>query len=162
VSGGDRLPPAPEVIETALSISRSADCVVIVTDGSEADVRFANNTTTTNGLRRDRRVTVVSFVGGASDVVAVGVASRAGVVDVADLVRASEAEAEGAAPADDAAELVGAGDAAAGFGEPPVMTDLSELDGVVRELAGAFGRARSAGHVLAGFASHRVTTTYLG
>jgi predicted Zn-dependent protease len=170
MSAGDRLPPAPEVIETALSLSRGADCLVIVSDGSEADVRFANNTTTTNGLRRDRRVTVVSFAGAGavagggagSEGVAVGVASRAGVVDVAELVRASEAEAEGAAPAEDAFDLVEATEAAAGFGEPPVMTDLSALDGVVRTLADAFARARSAGHVLAGFASHRVATTYLG
>ena len=163
MTAGDRLPAASEVIERALSASAADDCVVVVTDGSEADVRFANNTTTTNGVRRDRRVTVMSFVAGAGgDGVAVGVASRTGAVDVADLVRASEAEASGAPPADDAADLVGGSGAPPAFGAPPVMTDLSALDGVVRSLADAFGRARSAGHVLAGFASHRVDTICLG
>ena len=179
-SDGDRLPAAAEVIEQALSSSHSRDCIVIVSDGSEADVRFANNTTTTNGLRRDRRVTVISVVGaratagatagaagaGATpgEAVAVGVASRGGAVDVAELVRLSEADAHGAPPADDAAPLVpaaGSTDMRA-FGAPPALTDLSSLDGVVRSLAEAFGRARASRHVLAGFASHRVETTHLG
>ena len=176
MSDGDRLPAASDVIEEALSSSRGHDCVVVVTDASEADVRFANNTTTTNGLRRDRRVTVVSFLGrggsaaGAGDAVgagdgggvAVGVASRGGAVDIAELVRASEADAAGAGPADDAVALVEAGAEDRAFGEPPVLTDEGSIDGVVRSLADAFARARSAGHVLAGFASHRVETTYLG
>jgi predicted Zn-dependent protease len=176
MSDGDRLPPAPEVIERALSASRAHDCVVIVTDGSEADVRFANNTTTTNGLRRDRRVTVISFVpvsgeaaapaadGGAvgeSGGMAVGVASRGGAADVDDLVRASEADADGASAADDASALVAA-TTVPDFDAAPAMTDLSVLDNVVRPLAQAFDRARGAGHVLAGFASHRVDTVYLG
>ncbi|HXQ59834.1 MAG TPA: metallopeptidase TldD-related protein [Acidimicrobiales bacterium] len=178
MTDGDRLPPAPDVIERALTLARGHDCVVVVSDGSEADVRFANNTTTTNGVRRDRRVTVISFVaapgagrgrpGAASDMpagpaVAVGVASRAGAVDVAELVRASEADAGGAAPADDAMPLVAPpGSTGAPFGAPPALTDLSTLDAVVRPLAAAFGRARSARHVLAGFASHRMDTIYLG
>jgi predicted Zn-dependent protease len=168
VSAGDRLPAASDVIEEALSLSGADDAVVIVSDGSEADVRFANNTTTTNGVRRDRRVTVVSFrrlaagAGGAGEAVAAGVASRGGAVDVAELVGASEADAAGAGPADDATDLVEATRADPDFEAAPAMTDLSALDGVVRSLAGAFGRARSAQHVLAGFASHRVDTRYLG
>jgi predicted Zn-dependent protease len=169
MSDGDRLPGAPEVIEEALSLSRSSDCIVVVGDGSEADVRFANNTTTTNGLRRDRRVTVISFVagggsGGQGDAVAVGVASRGGAVDVAELVQASEAEAEGASPADDAMALIGPSESpgSSTFDAAAAVTDLGTLDGVVRSLANAFGRARAARHVLAGFASHRVDTTYLG
>jgi predicted Zn-dependent protease len=146
--------------------------VVVVTDGSEADVRYANNTTTTNGLRRDRRVTVVSFAhrradgAGGADGVAVGVASRGGAVDVAELVRASEADADGAPAADDAMPLLGPDEAKApdsgAFDAPVRLTDRSTLDGVVRSLADAFGRARAARHVLAGFASHRVETTSLG
>ena len=46
--------------------------------------------------------------------------------------------------------------------DAPTLTDQLSIDGVVRALADAFARARSAGHVLAGFASHRVETTYLG
>jgi predicted Zn-dependent protease len=162
VSDGDRLPAAAEVIERTLSLSRADDCVVVVSDGSEADVRFANNTTTTNGLRRDRRVTVISFSATTGGGVAVGVASRGGAVDVADLVRASEADAAGATAADDAATLITGTGADAAVAAPPAMTDLSVLNTVVRSLADAFAQARSAGHVLSGFASHRVDTVYLG
>jgi predicted Zn-dependent protease len=42
------------------------------------------------------------------------------------------------------------------------LTGQGAIEGVVRSLADAFARARSAGHVLAGFASHRVETTFLG
>ncbi len=173
MKAADRLLPASEVVEQALSLSRADGCVVVVTEGSEADVRFANNTTTTNGLRRSRRVTVVSFVGAGrgeakgggpvlSDGVAVGVDSRGGAVDLAELVRASENHAAGAAPADDATALVEPTGDDTSFTEGPTLTDQVSIDGVVRSLADAFARARSAGHVLAGFASHQVDTTYLG
>ena len=52
------LPPAQSVVESALAEARAGSdgCVVIVEETSEVEVRFANNTTTTNGARRDRRV----------------------------------------------------------------------------------------------------------
>ncbi|HEY1734281.1 MAG TPA: hypothetical protein VGG23_07530, partial [Acidimicrobiales bacterium] len=59
------LPPAPDVVEQVLAAAAAAgsgDCVVLVEEAHEAEVRFANNTTTTNGVRLDRRVTAVRFV----------------------------------------------------------------------------------------------------
>ena len=45
---------ADEVVERGLAAAkgsrRSGDCIVIVSDAYDADVRFANNTTTTNGV----------------------------------------------------------------------------------------------------------------
>ncbi len=67
VEGG--LAPPQEIVERALAASRADGCVVLVEDLSQAEVRFANNTTTTNGVRRSRRVAVVTFrttVAGAS------------------------------------------------------------------------------------------------
>jgi len=72
----------------------SDQCVVIVEETSEVEVRFANNTTT-NGSRRDRRVTVISMrqvEGG----MAAGVARRGGDVDITELVRAAEQDAAAA------------------------------------------------------------------
>jgi len=40
-----------DVVEAALAASRASGCVVIVQDRSEAEVRFANSTTTSNGVR---------------------------------------------------------------------------------------------------------------
>ncbi len=163
------LPPAQEVVEGALAAARagSDQCVVVVEETHEVEVRFANNTTTTNGSRRDRRVTVISTrqVDGGT---AAGVARRGGDVDVIELVRAAEKDAAGSPPADDASPLLAPG--ATGmpsgpsrrFPEPPATTGLPVLSGVLEGLSGAFARARRSHHVLAGFAEHRETTEYLG
>ncbi len=84
------------MVEAALAAAApgSDQCVVLVEETSEVEVRFANNTTTTNGSRRDRRVTVISLrqvEGG----MAAGVARRGGDVDVTELVRAAEQDAAG-------------------------------------------------------------------
>src|SRR5664280_70725 len=164
----DGLPPAQQVVEDALASAQSGSdhCVVLVEETSEVEVRFANNTTTTNGSRRDRRVTVVAIrqvPGG----MAAGVARRGGDVDVADLVRAAEQDASDSPPADDVSPLIGPDDSSltastARFDAPPARTDLSVLSGVLAGLSGAFARGRTDGYVLAGFADHRLATTYLG
>ncbi|HXQ90997.1 MAG TPA: metallopeptidase TldD-related protein [Acidimicrobiales bacterium] len=169
--GATRLTSPQEVVERALAASRGDGCVVIVEELSEAEVRFANNTTTTNGVRRDRRVAVVSFRSVGTAPLTLGVASASasgsGAIDVEALVRASEAEAAGAEPADDAVALVepGPGAPAAqspGFEDPPELTSPAVLDGVIGGLGEGFARARAAGNRLAGFATHGVATTYLG
>jgi predicted Zn-dependent protease len=168
---------AQSVVEDGLAAASrgGADgCIVLVDETSHADVRFALNTTTTNGVRRDRTVTVVALRG-----TSVGVSRRSGVVNVEDMVSAALADARGAPPADDAFPLVdGLGAAAYGgggssssaataaastaFGLAPVETDLSVLGGVLSGLSGAFGRARERDVVLAGFAEFGVSTLYLG
>jgi predicted Zn-dependent protease len=169
--------PAQSVVEDGLAAAArgGADgCIVLVDETSHADVRFALNTTTTNGVRRDRTVTVVALRG-----TSVGVSRRSGVVDVSDMVSAALTDAGGAPPADDAFSLVDGMRAAGGgpysaaaataiaaastaFGLAPVETDLSVLGGVLSGLSGAFGRARDRDVVLAGFAEFGVSTLYLG
>ena len=164
---GRRLPEPAEVLERALELAEGEDAIVVVEDRSEVDSRFANNTTTTNGWRHQRRVVAVSIQkvpGGPS----VGMASRSGDPDLEELVRAAEADARDGPVAQDAAPLILAG---AGGGpargarsieEPPATADPALLGPVLEDLAGAFDRARSAGHVLAGFVTHTVETSYLG
>jgi len=48
------------------------------------------------------------------------------------------------------------------FAEPAPETDLGVMSHVLRDLRGAFERARAADINLAGFAAHSLTTTYLG
>ncbi|HLK45625.1 MAG TPA: metallopeptidase TldD-related protein [Acidimicrobiales bacterium] len=154
------LAPPGDVVEAGLAASRGAGCVVLVHDRSEADVRFAVNRTTTNGVRRARTVTVATL-GEVDGRATLGVASRSGAVDVTDLVRAAEAVAAASAPVDDAAPLLG-GTVDGDFGEAPGTTDLSVLADVVAGLGGAFDRAEAANRVLAGFATHEVETTHVG
>ena len=161
-SGGTAMAPAQDVVEAGLRAAGD-DCLVLVEESSQAEVRFANNTTTTNGVRRTRRVTVVRFADQGNGM-AVGIASRGGEVDIDDLVAAAGRHALASPAAPDAAPLVGPGSGGAGsaFGDSPGSTDLSVMHGVLTGLAGAFDRAEASDRVLAGFAEHRVDTVFLG
>ena len=155
-----RLTPAHQVVDHALAKSGPGGCVVIVQDASEAELRFAVNTMTTNGMRRVRRVTVIRM-SEHKDGTAVGIASRSGNADIEDLLAAAEADALNGSPAEDAAELI-AGGTSEDFEHDPVLTEPAALEGVLTGLGGAFERASSSGRVISGYTEHSVTTTYLG
>ena len=154
----DRMLSPSELAERALA-GASGDRIAIVEETFEAELRYANNTVTTNGFRRDRNVTVISF-DARSDGVATGIASGSGALDLADLVAAAEKDAAGSSVSEDASELV-AGEEDPGFADDPTATSFSVLRPVLDELAGVFARAESGSRVTAGFARHRVATTYL-
>ena len=80
---------------------------MLADESSSANLRWANNTLTTNGVTRGRRLTVIASVKGA-DGVAAGVVSRSAVrtADLDDLVRAAVAAAGENTPAEDAGALV--------------------------------------------------------
>ncbi len=157
--------PAQELVERGLAAADAggADgCIVLVEETSHVDVRFALNTTTTNGIQRGRSVCVIALAG-----TSVGSARRSGVVGaggVADLAAAALADARCAPPAEDAFPLVEVVDArpARDFGLDPEQTDSGALEGVLGALWGAFGRARPRDAVLAGFAEEDLVTVYLG
>jgi predicted Zn-dependent protease len=158
---GGRLASPEELVDRALRAAKGERCVVLVEDGSSAELRFANNTTTTNGLRRDRRVSVARMVPSGGGL-AVGTASASGAaVGIEDLVAAAEADARSSAAAEDAAPLL-EGPAEPGFSEAAATTDLAAFVPLADALRAAFAEARAAGRVLAGFATHEVTTIYLG
>jgi len=147
-----------DLVERALGLSGADGCVVLVSEGSSVNLRWANNTLTTNGAGRERSVVVISVVGES-----VGTRS-ASVVDGAaleDLVRASEAAARAAGPAEDAGPLVGGGEAA-DFGEAAEEATIAVFDSLAPDLGAAFDAARADGLLLYGYASHDVTTTWLG
>ena len=50
------------LVEHALATTMSDECVVIVRDTTSANLRWANNTLTTNGVMHGVSVTVISFV----------------------------------------------------------------------------------------------------
>jgi predicted Zn-dependent protease len=154
------LPSAPEVIDAALAAAGGTECAILVEDRSEADVRFAVNTVTTDGMRTSRRVTAIALVehdGG----VAAGVTSKTGIVDAAGLMRSALAEATHAAPSEDAAPLI-PGNEEGGFDAPSATTSLDVLSGVLGSLRSAFDHAEQSDTILAGFAMHSMATTFLG
>ena len=145
-----------ELVERCLSLSQADGCVVIVTTSSTVDLRWAGNSLTTNGASRDRSVTVVSVVGES-----VGVRSASMLDDLEGLVRASEQSARDAGPAEDAGPLV-AGGADADFELAGPEPESSVLADFAAGLGDRFAAARSDGLRLYGYATHDLTTTWLG
>jgi predicted Zn-dependent protease len=155
-----------EIVERVLALSKGDGCIVITTERSEANLRWANNTLTTNGQMRSRALTVISIVNGTAGT-ASGVIQRSSVSDdeLEPLVRAAEQAAHDAGPADDVAPLVEPGSSGAGASDwdsGPEETSVRVFGDFAPALGDAFGRAGSAEQLLFGFAEHSVDTVYLG
>ncbi|WP_138732396.1 metallopeptidase TldD-related protein [Modestobacter excelsi] len=151
-----------ELVEQALAASTADGQITYVTESSEANLRWASNSLTTNGAMRSRQVVVVSFVDGGAGM-ATGTVARTGTPDVAELVAASEQAARDAGPAEDAMPLVsevppGSGDWDADAAE----TSINVFADFAPALGQAFGEARGRDELLFGFAEHQLATTYLG
>ncbi|MFF4650131.1 metallopeptidase TldD-related protein [Streptomyces sp. NPDC001380] len=152
-----------EVVERALELSRADGCVVIADEESSANLRWAGNALTTNGVTRSRTLTVIATVDGAEGT-ASGVVSREAVTadELEALVRAAEAAAREAGPAEDAQPLVAGGRTDAAFTEAPAETGIGVFGDFAPALGEAFARCRDGGRLLYGFARHEMASTYLG
>lgn len=150
------------VVERALAAARHLHgCAVLVRESSEAALRWANSTMTTNGHSTSRRTTVIAFVALGGGVAAGVVSSSVAVTDEAqlqDLVRAAEAAARDAGPAKDAAPLL-----------DPSVDDPAWDEAAAETSIGVFGAfAEGLAEVLAGphrqygFATHELSTVWLG
>jgi predicted Zn-dependent protease len=148
----------PQSLTDAALGAAHGDAVVIVSDSSTVNLRFARSTLTTDGDTRQRTVTAVAVVDGA-----VGVVSRSGVRHpqaAAELMATAEHVAEGNPPAEDAAPLVD-GPQDDDYDSPPEFTEMAVFDAFVAGLREAFEAARAGDRGVYGFASHEITTTYL-
>ncbi|MQS40079.1 TldD/PmbA family protein [Streptomyces katsurahamanus] len=152
-----------DIVERALELSAADGCVVIADEHSSANLRWAGNALTTNGVTRGRTLTVIATVDGAQGT-ASGVVSRSAVTaaDLEPLVRAAEAAARASEPAEDAQPLVAGVPASAGFTEAPAETSSAVFADFAPALGESFARAGAGGRELYGFASHEMTSTYLG
>ncbi|MEU8761621.1 TldD/PmbA family protein [Streptomyces sp. NPDC048659] len=152
-----------EIVEQALELSRADGCVVIADEESSANLRWAGNALTTNGVTRGRTLTVIATVDGAQGT-ASGVVSRSAVTaaDLEPLVREAEAAARAAGPAEDAQPLVSGVPVSPDFTDAPAETTSAVFDAFAPALGEAFARARAGGRELYGFANHELTSSYLG
>ncbi|MFJ6698417.1 metallopeptidase TldD-related protein [Streptomyces sp. NPDC091272] len=152
-----------EIVERALELSTADGCVVIADEQSSANLRWAGNALTTNGVTRGRTLTVIATVDGAEGT-ATGVVSRSAVTadELEPLVRAAEAAARAAGPAEDTQPLVTGVPQAPEFREAPAETSSAVFDAFAPSLGEAFARARAGGRELYGFANHEMTSSYLG
>ncbi len=152
---------APHILAERALEAATGPCVVIVESATTANLRWASNTLTTNGLSSTQTVTVIATheaAGGTSS----GVVRRGGVQadDVAGLVAEAEAEAAEAAPAEDAAPLV-SGRAEDDFAELPATLEVGALSSFADALGEAIGRASAADQELFGYAEESLATAYL-
>ncbi|HMD26687.1 MAG TPA: metallopeptidase TldD-related protein, partial [Streptosporangiaceae bacterium] len=160
-----------EAVERALAASRSDDCVVIAEETSSANLRWAGNTLTTNGVSSSRQLTVIA-IDRRADGASAGIISRAGVGpgQIEEVVREAEHAAAEATPAEDAAQVTG-GDEAAPFGRnsdepgwdsPPSRTEISVLRDFAATLGETLRQAQAADRKLYGFAEHDLVSTFQG
>ncbi|MGW4893828.1 metallopeptidase TldD-related protein [Kitasatospora sp. NPDC004240] len=152
-----------ELVELALGLSRADGCVVIADEESTANLRWAGNALTTNGVTRGRRLTVIATVDGAEGT-ASGVVSREAVTpeEVEGLVRAAEEAARSAGPAEDAQPLIADRPSSPDFTAPPAETSIEVFAAFAPALGEAFARATAQGELLYGFARHELVSSYLG
>jgi predicted Zn-dependent protease len=152
-----------ELVERALQLSDADDCLVLVTTEHEADLRWARNTLTTNGESVASSVTVIAVVGRDEDA-AVGAVTRSGLDPdaLADHVGAACAAARAARVAADAGPLVRDVPGSADWAEPAATTSGAVYADLAPALGGAFAAAAAEGIEHFGFASHSLTTTWLG
>ena len=135
---------------------------VILTDRTQANLRWAGNALTTNGEMHDRWLTVIAtaeVTGGT----ALGTVSRdiSGPDDIAPIVEAAEAMARSGPPAEDVMPPVSDQPADPDWTAGPGGSGIEVLAELARGLGEAFGRARAEDRLLFGFAEHIVVSTYL-
>ena len=153
-----------EVVERALAAARADETIVIVTDASEASLRWAGNSMTTNGASESRSWSVISILRDGPHAARVGGTGSTSVdpTEIEAVVRAAEEAARTAEPAADAMPLLDPRTAGAVAGPEwagaVAHTGIEAFTGLAGELAVGFAGADR----LYGFAHHQLHTTWLG
>ncbi len=146
------------VLDEAAKNGRADETMVLVTDKSEATLRWANNSMTTNGVTVTRTVTVISVVRQGDSVQVGSVVS--GEVDprvLPGLVVSSQDAARSAPEAGDAAPLLADSGEPADWDAPVPGTGVAVFSGITGPLSKGFRAADR----LYGYAHHSVSTTLL-
>jgi predicted Zn-dependent protease len=169
MSPNDSVAAPQETIERALAAARpGGETIVIADESSTANLRWAGNTLTTNGVASSRSLTVIAVDRRADGTAGVGTVTRSGVTpgQVEDLVREAEKAAAEASPAEDATDLVPGEttdrSADSLWSSAPGATDFGVFRSFSAQLGETLRAAEAAGRKLYGFAEHGVTSTFVG
>jgi predicted Zn-dependent protease len=147
-----------ETLERVVSLSKADACIAVGWESSAANVRWANNTSTTNGVADSSQLYVISIID-----------KRVGTVGVSyfpderleTLVRESEAGCEGKPEAEDHMPLVEGHGAAQGWESPHPGGGIEVFGELAPALGQTFARAEADGVELFGYAEHATSTVYL-
>ncbi len=151
-----------ELIEKIVAVADYKDCVVIVESKTQANLRWASSTLTTNGVIATQKITVIAFVavdGG----IAAGSVTRAQVdaSEIVEIAQAAGVAARAAGKAEDAAVL--ARDLAVGdWSAPHNPTGPEVFGGIAPELGEIFKKSQADKIELFGYAEHTHDTTWVG
>ena len=153
---------AQNLIEKILSRATSDECIVVVKDTTQANLRWASSTLTTNGVIALRSVTVLAFIssGGA---MSVGGVTRTNVdeSDIDSILSEATAAAQASGPADDYAPLaknLTIGDWSAAH----IPTGPDVFSKFAPDLGEMMKRSVSDKIELFGYAEHTHATTWVG
>lgn len=153
---------AQELIEKITSDATCDDCIVVVKDKTQANLRWAGSTLTTNGVIQERSVTVIAFVKTGAGMATGGVTrTDVNLTDVPALLAEAIAAAKAGERAEDFAPLatdISIGDWAA----PHTPTGPEVFSTFAPALGDMFSRSVLDAIELFGYAEHTSETTWIG
>lgn len=147
-----------DAIKQVLELSKADECIVIGEDSSSLNVRWANNTSTTNGISSAQELFVISII---DRKVGVAGSSNLDPNSLAELVSASEAGAKHNEPAEDYSPLIAGQSMPLDWEHEPQGADPNVLSHLAEELSKLFKDAEMNEIKLFGYADHSSTTLYL-
>ena len=153
---------AQDLIEKIVAKASCDDCVVIVSDKTQANLRWANSTLTTNGVIQEREITIIAFVamdGG----MAAGAISRTQINEneISTAIDEAIRSARSAGPAEDVQTLAKDIQSGNWDGEHS-PTDSGVFARFAPELGEVLHKSTADSIELFGYAEHTHETTWIG
>ena len=153
---------AQDLIEKITSTATCDDCIVVVRDKTQANLRWAGSTLTTNGVIQERSVTVIAFVSVEGGMASGGVTrTDVSLADVPALLEAAIASAKAAGPADDYAPLA-TNVSIGNWSAEHVPTGPEVFTKFAPALGDMFSRSVADKIELFGYSEHTNETTWVG
>ena len=153
---------AQDLIEKITSTATCDDCIVVVRDKTQANLRWAGSTLTTNGVIQERSVTVIAFVSVHGGMASGGVTrTDVSLADVPALLEAAIATAKSAGPADDYAPLA-TSVSIGNWSAEHVPTGPEVFTKFAPALGDMFSRSVADKIELFGYSEHTNETTWVG
>ena len=153
---------AQDLIEKIIAKATSDDCVVIISDKTQANLRWANSTLTTNGVIQERTITIIAFEAMAGGMAA-GAITRTQINEdeISGAIQDAIQSARSAGPAEDAQVL--AKDIQSGnWDSEHSPTDSSIFANFAPELGEMLKKSTHDAIELFGYAEHTHETTWVG
>jgi predicted Zn-dependent protease len=153
---------AQDLVEKIIARSTTDDCIVVVKDSTQANLRWASSTLTTNGVIQERSVTVIAFVAVGGSMASGGV-TRTNIDegDIDSVLSEAKSAALAAGAAEDFAPL--AKDVSMGnWSAPHIPTGPEVFSTFAPDLGDMMHRSKSDAIELFGYAEHTHETLWVG